>query len=402
MGLILNKGVAPGQIGLGKGELYFDSTIQRLCFKDSDTSQVSFLQSTGLDRNYIINGSHFFAQRQAPGTLTTYSTTTGRNYAADRWGITNENASVQYQRVDTLGGVETGLASRSYGRYKKITNAGKMVVSQFVEGISSANLRGGIVRVQAKMRYSVAASMTVRLGLVELQAAGTIDTVPATFISGAVGTDPTLGTNLAYIAPIAGTAEGTGGTIIGNGLTCVLTSAWTRFSANFTVPTTSKNLAVVIWTNGQPAALDELNISEVGLYDSADIHDWAEMPMSTELQMCQRFCCKSFAVDTAPAQNAGVVGCISGIAGKAGATALAGKIWVGFPTTMRGLPTVTIYCPTEASAQIDRIDGTTPIAHTATAQLHLGDGGVFVTSTGTTNTAVGDTIALHYLASAEL
>jgi hypothetical protein len=27
---------------------------------------------------------------------------------------------------------------------------------------------------------------------------------------------------------------------------------------------------------------------------------------------------------------------------------------------------------------------------------------VFVTSTGTTNTAVGDTIALHYLASAEL
>lgn len=385
----------------GKGTVFM-GTDGKYYSKDGDTGQTAVISVTGLNRNYLINGGFNFAQRQAPGTLTSYNSATARLFGADRWGMVNATASVQFQRLDTLGGVQAGLDARYYGLFKQITGAGKVAISQVIEGVSGANLRGTAVRVQCKMKQTAGTAATMRLGLVELTAAGTIDTIPATFMSafGASSVDPTLGTNLAYIAPTAGTA--TGGTIAGNAVSCVLGSGWAQYTAQFTVPVGTKNLIMVIWSNANLAINDEINVAECGLYVGTDIQDWVEMPLQVELANCQRYCSKSFAIDTAPVQNGGVVGAISGIAGKAGATALGGNIYVQFPVGMRGNPTVTIYCPTEASAHIDRVSGTTPIAHTATAQLHLGDNSVLVTSTGTTNTAVGDIIALHYMASAEI
>lgn len=352
--------------------------------------------------NRVINGGFLFAQRQVPGTLTTYSNTSGRTYGADRWGMTNENASMQFQRIDTAGAAETGLQSQYYGKFKKITAAGKMVISQVIEGKDATQLRGRSVRVQARMKFTIAASMTVRLGLAQLTSAGTIDTIPATFISafGAAGTDPTLGTNLSYIAPKAGVSAD-GGTVNGNAIDCVLSANWARFGGVFDVPTGAKNLVVLIWTNGQPAANDELNISEVTLSDGMEVQDWTPIHYSLEFTRAQRFYQKTFNVDTAPVQNAGVnTGEFRFIAGAAGALTERSNSYF-FAVPMRIAPaTVTLFNPAAANAQVRDITGA--VDTTASAAAGTTERGLYVTATGNAATAVGNHLGIHLTMDAEL
>ena len=124
----------------------------RIVYDTSDPPRPKFIDENGLvwpmvytgarDTNLLINGNFDYAQRQAPSVLTTYSNTTGRVYAGDRWGITNENASVQFRRVDTAGAQQAGLQPRFYGEYSKLTSAGKIITSQVVEAGNCQHLRG--------------------------------------------------------------------------------------------------------------------------------------------------------------------------------------------------------------------------------------------------------------------
>jgi hypothetical protein len=379
----------------GSSGLFLRSSDNRWCVRMPDGTEVVLQPYEGFE-NAIINGGFSFAQRQAPGTLTTYSNTSGRSYGADRWGMTNENASMQYQRIDTAAAPETGLTARYYGKFKKTTSTGKMVMSQVVEGQNVMSLRGRQVRLQAKMKYSVAGAMTVRLGLLQLTAAGTIDTIPATFVSafGAAGTDPTWGTNLTALTP----SSPDGGTISGLGLTCVLSAAWVRYSAVFTVPSDCKNLIPVIYTNGQPAALDELNISEVQLNDGAEIMDWSRDTYAGSLQACQRYYSKSFNADTLPAQSV-AVGALRGYVSVAGATA-GQPLGIRFPQPMRAAPTLTFYNPAAANAFVRNTTAGTDA--TATASANMGEEGGDITFTGIAAWTVAQAVQVQYSADAEL
>jgi hypothetical protein len=394
--LILQNAATPATPAAGFSTLYADSADRRVK-AILDDAAIHVLSPSRLGVNGLMNGGFWFAQRQAPGTLTTYSNTSGRTYGADRWGMTNENASIQYQRIDTAF-PETGLQARFYGRFKKITSAGKMVVSQVVEGTDIMPFRGRTVRFQAKMRFSVAASMTVRLGLLYLTSAGTIDTIPAAFVSafGAAGTDPTWGTNLTAIAP----TQVDGGSISGLGMTCVLTSGWVRYSACFAVPSNCLNLIAAIWTNGLPAANDELNIGEAGLYDGFEILDWSPLLVQRELERCQRYYSKTFAIDTAPAQSVGVnTGEFKFIAGRAGALLENSPSYMRAPV-MRIAPTNTAYNPAAANAQVRDETG----AVDCSAQAFAGniDRSVGITATGNAATAVGNLLGVHVSSDAEL
>lgn len=389
--LRLNQSATPSAPATGKSDDYLDSADARRKVKHAD-GRTEVLSPSNFLGNYLHNGGFMFAQRQAPGTLTTYNSTL-RTYAADRWAAVNENASLQYQRVDTSSSPETGLAARFYGRYKKITNAGKFIVSQVIEGVDAQTLRGRNVRFQARLRCSVASSMTVRMALLQLTSAGTVDTVPASIASafGAAATDPTWGTNLSAITP--NLTESTG-TISGAGITCATTTSWQRFSATFTVPSSCKNLVVVIFTHNQPAANDELNIAEAGLYDGEQIMDWSPRPLQQELALCQRYYCKTFNVDTAPATNIGVnTGEFRFQAGKAAATAELSPT-VFFPVPMRQAPgTVTLYNPAAANAQVRDITGAVDCSASAVAGAT--ERGAYVSATGNAATAVGNHLGIH-------
>lgn len=392
------KRVKPSSPSTGNVTIYVnssDNTVRAL--KEDGTEWI--LSEIGFrSYNAIMNGGFDFAQRQTPGNLTTYSNTSGRAYGADRFGMTNQNASIQYQRVDTSSSTEVGITSRFYGKFKKITSAGKMVISQVIEGSNCMKYRGRKVRLQCKMKYSVASAMTVRLGLLELQNAGTIDTIPATFISafGANGTDPTFGTNLAKIAPLTAI----GGDIVNNAVDCVLTNGWVLYSATFLVPDNSKNLIPCIWTDAQPAANDELHITEVGLYDGEDVRYWQPENFTTELIKCQRYYQKTFNLDIGPQQNLGLnTGEFKSFATIAGAAVC--NMFFTLPVRMRtASQTVTFFNPSAANAQFRDITGSFDCS--ATAVGTNAEYGRPIACTGHASTAQLNVLACHMTFDAEL
>jgi hypothetical protein len=385
---------------------WYETTTRRKTTKNEFSRKETLSPYGWRDQNLVINGEFDFAQRQAPATLTAITqSTTVRAFNADRWGVTLETAGGQYQRVDTNTAPEAGYLARYYGKYKKITGAGKMFIVQTIEAGSCLHLRGRTCIIQVKMKYSVASALNMRIGLIQLNSSGTVDTMPAAFTSGTfngTGTDPALGTNLAYIAPRA-TPTGDGATINGNGGDCVLTTNWQRFSVCVDLPSNFKNLAIAIWSNAQMAINDELNIGEVGLYEGMEIRDWFPSVQSLQLHRAQRFCSKTFETDVAPAQNVGVgvTGYLRCILGKAAATALAAQFQWRFPVTMFKAPTVTLYNPAAANAQVRQIGGTAAdLTATATANINMNS--VDITATGAAGGTVGDQCGIHGLAESEL
>lgn len=334
-----------------------------------------------INYNYLINGGFDFAQRQAPGTLTTYATGT---YSADRWRGYTENASYQYQRQD--GTAENGLTSKYFGAFKKITNTGKMFFFQIVEGVNTVPLRSKTVIFTCRMKAS--SSKTVRMGIFELQNAGTIDTIPNPIITaaGANSTDPTMGANVAIITAAESKS---------------VTTAMQNFSVSVTVPTNSKNLICAVWTDSQFAANDILYTAEAGLYISAVNQIWQPRLFTHELLLCQRFYWSSFPVDVAPATGSGTnVGALRFIAGKAGAAAELGFFLLPsqmFSTT----PTATFYNPNVANAQVRDTSASADCSATAAA-ANRSDKSMSITCTGNAGTAVGNALDVFVTLEAEL
>ncbi len=331
------------------------------------------------NNNYMINGGFLFAQRQAPGTLTTIA---DNKYGPDRWRVTRENADVQYIRVDATS--ESGLTSRYYGQFKKITNAGKIHICQILEGSNSVALRTKTVIFQAKMKASSA--KTIRMAVLELQNAGAMDTIPATLVTafGADSTDPTLGANVAVITAAQSKS---------------VTTSWQSFSVSVTVPTNSKNIICAIWSDADFAANDTLSIAEAGLFTASSVQSWTPELDSTELSLCQRYYYKTFAPDTAPAQNAGVTSCYRYIAGKAGAASQYGSF--SYPVTMRISPTLTFFNPSAANAvsrdSVAGADCTSTVGGANTSQVMCS-----IYTVGNAVTAVGNALDVHITADAEL
>lgn len=410
--MVLNETTAPAIPAAGKVSLYCDSADEKVKVLDDQGFTSTLTPDGWRDQNLILNGDFELAQRQVPTTLTSSTALAGgRQYAFDRFFQSNTGGTqvIQTQQVSNVAGAEVGLNAVTYGKYKCLTAAGKLMVGQVIPNTDMQHLVGTIVRVQCKMKFSVAASMAVRLGLIQLTSAGTADTIAATaagFISAMNGTgvDPTLtaAANLAYVAPLA--CESTG-TISGNAVDCVLTSGWVRYSATFLVPAACKNIIPVVWSNANLAANDELNISEFGLYAGQEVRDWYTRNSAVELAACMARYEKSFPPLIAPAAAVAVATGGTGtaaIVGKAAATALAVKIPIRFKVNKARVPTMTLFTPVGAGAVPYRIDGTTPAVQTAVAQVGLTQLGLTVTATGDAAGAVGDLVGVHWVADAEI
>lgn len=392
----------PSTPASNKYHLYYDSTDNRIKIV-TETGMIQVLTPHGFQEYYLINGGFDINQRLASALTNIPSpSTTGRVYTADRWGFTVGNATTpQYQQVDTVTAPESNLASRYYSRYKQLTNAAKMCVSQVIVGTETVRLRGRTVRLQVKLRNSVGSNKNIKIGILQLTNAGTVDTIPATFISAFNGdtVEPTFGTNLSPIAPSSSGLDNT--TVVGNFLNCAITSSWQRFSGLFTIPSNCLNIIVVIFNDTVGAANDDLLIAEANLHDGQEIWDWNPLPFETELLRCQRFYCNTFPASVTPAQNAGLAGSVRGPVVIAGAVATS---WNGkefrFPVTMFKTPTLTFYNPSAANAFVRNITLSTDA--TATASANVGDRGAHINCTGLAAWAVGNDSAVHIAADAEL
>lgn len=372
-------------------------------YKDNN-SLVHMLSLAIMPKNYLSNGGFNYAQRQVPGTLTSITPgTAARAYKPDRWFASNEANDVQFQQVDTIVTPETGLNHRYYGKFKKITANGKVLVGQILTADATAPLRGRRVTVQVTMKRLNA--LTMRLGLAQLQNAGTVDTVPG-YVAGApsgtfitawngTGVDPTLGTNLAYISPVL--ASGDGGSIVGNALNCVLGTTWVTYAVRFDVPTNCKNLIVLMWSDAQLAINDEVNLSQAVLVDGVEVIDWQATLESADYDELLRFYTKSFTLATAPAQNAGLAGAVAAYAVAGAVAAIYG---FRYPVPMRAVPTLTFYNPAAANALTRNTLKATDA--TVTTGANGSEAATMVNVTGQAAWAAGDGISIHYQADAEL
>lgn len=395
MSLIISQESAPTAPSAGKTHVFLDTADGRIKAVSSDGSTSSLFDDD--QENQIVNGGFLFAQRQTPATLTNYTNTSGRTYGLDRWGVTNEVANTQVARGDAAGSPPSGLGSRYYARILKANSTGKVILSQVIEGTPSMALRGRRVRVQFGARNAVG-SHTVRCALLQLAAAGTVDAIPATFVSAfnAVGVDPTWGANLSAIAPTLANAVSN---ISGSGIACTLTSSFRTYGGVFVVPSDAKNLVLVFFTSGQMSAADEFQLADVGLFAGDQARASSTVRPGEELARCQRFYRKTFGIDVAPVQNVGAVtGCERWTAVSAGATDQRSPSF-NFPVHMRATPTVTTFNPLAANAQVR--DGTAGDC-SAVAVQDTTDRGYAFMCTGHASTAIGNLLAVHATAEAEL
>lgn len=384
----------------------FVDTDKRQKIKD-DAGVISTMNNIGaMDENTLTNGGMSIQQRVAAAStaIAGISTTTRAGVVADRWSVTTSVASnLNWAQIDTSGTPETGLLARYYGSIISATAGKKVMISQFIINSEMAHLRGQKVRVSIKHNQKVGSGQTFKLGLLELNASGTVDVCPA-FLSGAwsttTGVDPAWGTNLAAIAPDAA-PTGENGTITGSylNITSVATT-WTRSSAVFTVPATSKNLVVVFFSNATGGTTDNISISEIQLTQGPDIIDYVAAPLALELIRCQRFFCKSFSMPTVPATNLGVTtGNIKWTAGVAGAVA---GTWgrAQFPVDMWKVPTITLFNPAAANAQVRQI-GATAGDCTSSSGSQITTQSCDFTCTPGASAVVGTILGVHYTAEAE-
>jgi hypothetical protein len=338
--------------------------------------------------NYAINSGFDLAQRQVPATLTEIA---DKDYGPDQWWISSAAGGVQYQRVET--DPADGLSSKYYGVFSKSTSTGKMFICQPIEGRETIPLRGRAVIFQMKMAAS--AGMAVRMAVLELQSAGTLDAPPATLVTnfGANGVLPTFGANVAIITASA---------------VKTVTTSFQSFSVSVTVPSDSKNLFLAVWSDSGMVAEDSLVLAEADLFPGVSERTWVPNPISQEIVSCQRYYWKTYEIDTEPAYDSGKNiyensrGAIFGIAGKAGETVNAAVLYVRLPVDMFSVPAVTIKNPSKNNNQVfDFIHGG-DCSSSLAFDSYVSSSSIVVFATGNASTTVGDTVGTHLVAIARI
>jgi len=250
-----------------------------------------------------------------------------------------------------------------------------------------------------KMKAS-GAGKVMRICLLQLAAAGTLDVMPSPTVAAFGGNtvDPTFGANLAKIAPVTGQADNA--TIANTGLSCNLTTAWQRFGGVFTLPTDFKNLALFIFTDSQFAAAEHCNLTEIGIYDGPEFREWTPRKANDIDLNCLRYYWKTFALAVAPAQNAGLIGAERGAVSVAG-TGAGQPIGIRFPVPMRKIPTsITFFNPSAANAFVRNT--TAGSDATATAAANASEASMDVTFTGIAAWTVAQALAVHATVDAEI
>lgn len=408
------KEAAPSTPATNNVILYSDTNDGARMKAINDAGVISTLNNTGdLSGNILYNGGMLIQQRVATAStaITGISTTTRAGVVADRWAVTTSVASnLNWAQIDSSGSVETNLLARYYGSIISSSAGKKVMISQWAINRDMAHLRGQKVRLSVKHNQKVGSGQLYHLGLIQLNASGTVDTSPA-FLSGAwsttTGVAPAWNTNLAAISPDT-SPTGENGTVNGSYLdiTTVATT-WVRSSCVFSIPTTAKNLVAVFFSDATGGTTDNISVTEFQLTQGPEIIDYVEPFAPLQMYKCRQFFSKSFPATVVPAVSlseatagSGAVGAI----GKAAATALAANYGIVFPVEMWKVPTMTFFTPTAAGAQCFRLSGTTPAVQTATAVRTNSTTtiGTVITATGDVNGAVGDLVGVHYTADAEI
>jgi hypothetical protein len=303
-------------------------------------------------------------------------------YCFDRWYVLTQSGAIAASALsDPESGRPTGIRLT-----QSQASAQRIGLAQIVEAANIKDLRDRAVAMTARVRCS--ASQAIRVAILEW--AGTADSVTSDVVNDWTDSSFTaghffLGSNLNVIAV---------------GATTPAAATWTDMDALAGVFGASLNNAIVIvWSEGTLAQNATLDLDQVQLEPGALCSPFRRPAMGDELACCLRYYEKSFARATPPAQNAGPnTGETIWNAVTAGATGQ--RTGLRFNAQKRAAPTVTLYNPQAANAQIR--DQIVDADFTGSVAFNVTENGMSLFGTGAAATAAGNRVGVHWTADAEL
>ena len=201
----------------------------------------------------------------------------------------------------------------------------------------------------------------------------------------------------------SGFATGNASTVL-TAQTIGTTEDWLVYN-EYTIPSTATEMMLVFsfTPTGTAGAADHFEITHVDFVPSESVAmiNRRRRPSIAETRAaCERFYEKSFALATTPAQNVGA-GTGEALFNVLVAAATAQRSpTIPFRTRKRATPTLTLYNPAAANAQVR--DLTAAGDTTATATTNISTLGFGVTCTGNAGGAVGGSLGVHWQADARL
>lgn len=181
-------------------------------------------------------------------------------------------------------------------------------------------------------------------------------------------------------------------------------SDWTRLSYTTTVPATCTELGLSVYYNpsGTAGAADYFDITGAQLEIGSAASVLRGLAVEAELSECQRFYEKSFAIGTTPAQNVGITTGPTRFIQVVGAAAAQGALTISYKTRKRSgaTPTITLYNPAAANAQIRNVTGSTD--WTGSTAANATEVGFEINGTSAGGSTAGSSAAIHWTADYEL
>jgi hypothetical protein len=239
--------------------------------------------SSGVNKNYLINGGFAIAQR---GTSFTASNNNDDAYTLDRWYILSDTNDV----IDVTQDTSTVPTNGQFAIALDVETVNKKFgIATIIENKDVIGLVGNTVTFSFKAKVSSTTKLdNVKAAIVAWS--GTADTVTSDIISawGAEGTNPTLIADATYENSPANLS---------------LTTSYATYSVSAAVDTAStKNIILFIWSDVTDTTLgDFLYIAEAKLElgSSATAFQYAGGTIGGELSSCQRYFKQYSAADSA-------------------------------------------------------------------------------------------------------
>lgn len=347
-------------------------------------------------KNKIINGRMEVAQRGA-----SFVAVAGGAYTLDRWRYDKSASTAVHTVSQDSTDVPTAVQAGTLFNYSLRLNlttadtaiaAGDFVgLTQLIEGYNYASIAQNTFTLSFWVKATLAG-----IYCVAFRNSGGDRSYIAEYTINATNTWERKTISVSA-SPSAGTWDYTTG--VGLRLNFTL-AAGATFQTTAGTWNVGNFFATANQVNGVNTGATDFRVTGVQIEAGVTATPFENKVFSSEVSLCQRYYEKSFSLATTPVQNAGVG------TGEYGYTAsLAGALTerapsVPFKVTKRATPTVTLFNPAVANAQVR--DNNAGADCSASAVSITGDNSFQISCTGAAGTAVGNRLLVHWTAEAEL
>lgn len=328
-------------------------------------------------KNRLINGDFSVNQRGAASNA-------DDTYCFDRWYVLTQTGAIAASALtDPETGAPTGIRLT-----QSQASAQRIGLAQIIESANCRDLRSMITTLSGRVRLSVSANIRYAV----LEWTGAADSVTSDVVNDWTSSAYTAGNffissnvNVVAVGSVAATA-----------------ATWRALAdLNATLGASANNVIVFVWTESTLAQNGTLDMNRMQWEPGSISSTFETRPRSVVLLQCMRYYEKSFAPGTAPAQNVGAN------TGEIRQHSLVGNSTQFFFPTVRFLvakrttPTLTLFNPQAANAQIRNATAGADFSSSGATNITADSFQAFGTSPGS-GAASGDSCYYHFTAGAEL